>query len=564
MQTDVEQSRPALGLLDDPTVKQAGRYFLKAVLLVAALMLVGLTVPRLPAPCIPVILMAFALLSTCGALYYTVVGRLHKQYKLAAGGQLSHINRRWTWKLVGFLVLFLFSGFFFLLEAPKWDALEWALTWVAIPTYYGVFLLTQRYLKKEFAPAFYKANAMKWSFWIVGVLLCLVYAVLSLALPSVEYAGLADAFQQTAKPYAASPSALMNEVDKLVSLPDGITAFGIAQAAGISWPVAFACKFAVYASVFFGLVNQFGFCLLDADEVRSEFRILPSPDEGAADGNGRHGRPSDAPVRRAYFVAVAVVFVVASALFLTLEAVMAKAQASQEHTAIESFVNEQMDALVYMVDGAYVQTREWAENRDDYARQLAELRDERNEALTPLVDAYYERCRGNVDSYLEWYYGIAGGWAKFLKPFGNLGGDDAVKTFRERITQGADAGAIQEVYGSYQGRIDQLMKDASLLDLEDDLSRQLQAGEDAGGEPSGEDGNEPESGSEPESEHALDLWQPLSGWGSRSVVKDTLLNTDADVGREEMKEKLLALIEQARADTLAELQRDVFVPVVAG
>ena len=525
--------------------RQAKMYFLKAILLVACLMLVGLAAPYLPSVLIPIILVAFSLLSTCGALYYTVVNRLHKQYKLNAGGQLSHINRRWTWKMVGFLVLFLFSGFFFLLEAPKWDALEWVLTWLAAPVYYVVFLFAEQYLRKEFAPKFYKANAMKWSFWIVGVLLCLVYALLSLLLPSVDYGSLAEAFQQTAKPYAASPSALMCEVDKLTSLGDGIVAFGISQIADVSAPIAFVCRFAIYASVFFGLVNQFGFCLLGKDEIRSEFQLLPAREAEPEDDKTSDVLSSNT-IRRPYAIAVSVVLIVAMALYMALEAEAAKAQATQEHTAIEQFVNDQMDALVFLVDGAYEQTKEWSENRDSYAQQIEDLRHERNDALEPMIDEYYGRCEENIDSYLEWYYGIAGGWAKFLKPFGNLGGDDAVKTFLERITEGTDGDAIQEAYRGYQERIEQLKSEASLLNLNDPLEQQLQAGEadDAG------------SSDDDQADLTLDLWQPLSGWGSNSIVKDTLLNTDADVSRDQMKEKLLALIETARSDTMEKLQRD--------
>ena len=369
-------------------------------------MLLGRVAPILPVPLIPIVMVAFSAISTCGALYYTVVKRLRRQYELNAEGQLSRLNRKWMWKLVGFLLLFLASAFFFLLEAPKWDALEWALTWAAIPIYFAVFLFAEKRLKKEFGPRFYKARAMKWSFWIVGVALCIAYAALSLLLPSADYSSLSEAYQLAPKPFEGSPSALMDEVGELSSLMDGIVSFGIARASEAYGPIAFICKFVVYASVFFGLVNQFGFCLLNMSEIKSEFQLLPAHDERIVwEWEGRSYEDdsfreavlvaeedfteegTDDPhgeILARYIIAVAVVLVASIAIFLGLNYGVEKMRETEDYTAIEQFVNDTIATTTFVVDGALEQYR----TLEDYRNRIHELEDERNEGIAPLLDEY--------------------------------------------------------------------------------------------------------------------------------------------------------------------------------
>lgn len=522
------------------TIEQGRPYFIKAVILVAALMLLGMIAPYMSSFLIPFALVAFSAISTCGAMYYTVVKRFRRQYELNADGRLSGINRRWTFQLVGFLVAFLFSAFFFLLEAPKWDALEWVLTWAAIPVYFVVFAFSQERLKQEFGPKFYKARAMKWSFWIVGVVLCIVYALLSILLPSADYASLAEAFQKVPKPYEGAPSAIMDEAGKLSSLAQGITAFGIARATEVSLPIAIVCKFVIYASVFFGLVNQFGFCLLSKNEIKSEFQLLPGNDE-EPDWEATDNRSSRAAIRYPYIAAIAIVLVASVALFLALEFKAQEARETQEYTAIEKFVNEQIEQATFIVDGAY----EKVKNLEAYAKQIRELREERDEALTPMLDNYYDECRQNIGAYMEWYDGPSGAWAKFIKGIGDFGANDAINAFKDNVASVVGDTDIQSEYGQYQERINQLIYEASSLVSEDDGTQQLESLDYITAAMIGETYGE----------LTLNLWRPLDGPEGITAAKDVLLNTDANVGRDALSENISGLIDAAQADAFEELRQ---------
>lgn len=527
--------------MDRAVFQQAKWYFIKAVIVVACLMLAAQIAPYLPSVLIPLILVAFSLVSTMGALYYTVIDRLHRQYRLAKDGQLSRLNRKWTVRLVVFLIAFLISAIFFILEAPKWDVLEWVLTWLAIPLYYIVFRFMRSRLEREYARDFVKAHAMRWSFWIVGIALCIVYALLSVLLPTGEFDTLRAAFDSVPQPYAASSSALMDDVGKLAWYGDVLASYGLAQVSDGSPIIAFVCRFIIYAGVFFGLVNQFGFCLLDKDEVKSEFQLLPAVGEESTRGEGP---AKEEPIRWRYILVIAVVLVAATTLFLAAEFEAAKAKASREHTLIEAFVDEWTDNAVAIADGQLAEIRERDERRQNQAQWISELVQERNETLNPLIDEYYDCCRENVDSYLDWYDGVAGWWAKLWKGAGDTSANDAVKTFKERITEGANGANIEGIYRLYQGRIDTVRAEAAKDLSAEELTAIFGS---AAAAISGSQGSEADGGGPTQ---AINLWRPLD---DPATVSDVLLNTGDGADRESMRAKILDLIEQARADAFAQL-----------
>lgn len=498
-------------------------YFIKAALVVGCLMLAAWVAPYLPSVMVPIFILAYAVVATMGALYHTVIHRMHKQIKLTADGMLAKLNRKWTTWLIGYLVLFSVSGFFFLLSAPAWDAFEWLFTWCAIPVYYVVFLVIGRRFKKEYAPEYYKAQAMLWSFWITGAILCLSYALFTtLASIHGEFGTLREALQAAVDPYEHAPSALMAEASYLSSFADGLTNFAFAQAEKSSFWIGLGCQFAIYAFALFGLMNQFGFCLLSPEEVKSEFRILPA--EGDAGEEQKR-------IRTRYALIMVGALIVSYAVFLALEFETAKLQASGEVSALRSFVEEQRDRLILLVDELPERERqqEAAEEEIDVIKQR------RREELTPLIDGYYDDCVSNVGSYLDWYYGPFGRIAKLL---GNV--DDAAKTFKERVTAGVDDGLLSESYQKFQAQINDARSrwystyteglPASLREDVESVQEELMADE------------------------SIDLWPLLGEAKDDAELKRVLLSEGEDEDRESMEVRLTDFIDQVRASTLTLLQ----------
>ncbi len=502
---------------------QTFAYFIKAALVVGCLMLAAWAAPHLPSALIPFFVLAYAVVATMGALYHTVLHRLHKQKKLTADGMLAKLNRKWTMWLIGYMVLFSFSGFFFLLGAPAWDGFEWLLMWFAIPVYYGVFFLMQRRLRKEYAPEYYKAQAMLWSFWIAGAILCAAYALLVMLTGAhAEYSTLREAFDAAPHPYEHAPSLLMMEADYLSSFTDGLTNFAFAQVERASFIIGFVCQFALYALALFGLMNQFGFCLLTSDEVKSEFRILPADDEDDE---------AQKRIRLRYVLVLAGTLIVVSGVFWVLEFEAAKIHASGEVTVFRSFVEEQRDRLIALVDELPERERQL----DDAEEETDALKRQMREELAPLINGYYDACVSNIGSYLDWYYGPFGRVAKF---FGNV--DDAAKTFKERVTAGTDDVTISERYRWFQAQINDVYS-RLYASYAEGLPESLQAGV-----ASIQD--------RAQLNESIELWLSLGDEKNDDELKRVLLSNGEDEGRQFMEARLADFINAARAAALQRLE----------
>ncbi len=510
------------GLMGKILSTQEVMYFVKAIVLMACLTLVAKIAPHLPSVIIPLVLLAYAALSTAGALYFTVVNRLHKQKKLAKEGKISRLNRKWLWMMVGFLILSVASAFLFLLNAPTWDGLEWILVWVAVPLYFVAFKVAAHFLRREYAPKYYKAQAMRCSFWVVGVLLCLVYAFASIQLHQVaEYAGLEEAFRSIALPYQDAPSALMHEAEKVSSFTDGLATYAVSQVSNSFFLLGVACQFVVFASVIFCVLNQLRFCFLNWTEIRSELQILPADDDNEA----------KSPILKRYVIAISVVALTVLLLFLAFEFEVAKAQAVDDYTAIDEYIEAQKENVIHILGDGFEKGKEYVENRENYESLKEDLVEQRDEGIRPLIDEYYNRCLGNIGSYLDWYYSPFGAFARQFK---GMMRDDAVKTFKERVTDGSSAAEIEDKYNEYRNAMVALDNEMLAATLGDEASELIVAS----------------------SRKSINLWVILENSEGPAVIDGYLLNTEEDMDREHLEEKIKELIEMARESTLSFLEEN--------
>lgn len=423
--------------------------------------------------------------------------------------------------MVIFFIVFLVSGFFFLIEAPKWDVYEWAAIWLATPLYFGVYAIVQHLAKKEYRSTFQKSHAIRWSFWVVGVILCIIYAAIAQFSPLPHYDTLTEAFAQAPNLFESSPSALMSEAGIFSTATDGLVNYELSQLVGLSPTVGFICCFAIFATIFFGLVNQFSSCLLSFSEIKDEFRILPTFDEqlNIIEPENR--------VRVTYIAWIVLLSLAATAIFQVSNSYVAALQAQEKHTQLVTWIE--------------VKKRQVAEGFDRqkagevYGEEIKKCTNEMKKALTPLIEEYYEQCESNINSYLEWYDSVPGQFARFLKPFGSPLAEDAEKTFRERITQGTNSSEIESIYQEYQERLTNLRIEALRATTPTELDSLLQDYS-IGSNIQNESGR-----------YALDLWQPLS---KKGTINDVLLG---DLTTEELEQKIHDLIDQAQEETIISL-----------
>lgn len=98
-------------------------YLLNAFATVMSIWVVYLKSQLITAIALLPVFIAYSLMSTLGALYFTTIKRIHREYELAKEGRLSQINRKWPLRMAVFFIISLVSAFLFTLESPRWDAI---------------------------------------------------------------------------------------------------------------------------------------------------------------------------------------------------------------------------------------------------------------------------------------------------------------------------------------------------------------------------------------------------------------------------------------------------------
>ncbi|WP_165246944.1 hypothetical protein [Adlercreutzia sp. ZJ141] len=519
-------------VVEQSFIKDARDYFIKAIIAVAALTLIGKFAPNFPSFSFPFIFLAYALPSTIGAMYYVVTNRFHRQLRFNEKGKLSSFNRKWFVWLLGFFIFFLFSGFFFVLEAPEWDNLEWLLVWLAVPFYYIVFLFAQRAAKKELAPKFYKASAIKWSFFITVIVLSIIYAFMPVQAPWGDSATLEEALRNPLREFDISSCALLNEADKLSSFTDTLVTYGLNQIAVGSLAIAIVVRFVLCLSVFLGLVNIFSFCLLNWQEAKSVFQLLPVDEQEYANNSQ--------PTMKRYFLVIAGIWLVLALLFLGFEYEISKATAVAEHTAVDTIIDDLQKRTLRMtpdgmkeIDKLKEQDEERQTTSSDYREEFDRITQDKEINPKDQIEEYYNQCINNLDSYLDWYDGFGGRVTKIIKP---LGKQKALDKFRELVIDPVDKSGLEDKYAQY---IDKLYQNHNEY-----LSKMISTDPNAPSkEPASAEANEKE----------LELWECLNSENESFTVNDTLLNTDKNTDRSTHREKLIGLINKERDRVLRQL-----------
>lgn len=408
-------------------LKSSGRYFLTAASIVIVLFAIGKLAPYTPSFVFIFIFPLIAVPSTIGALYSVVVNRIYRQEKLTADGKFAFFNRRWSGWLLGFFALSLLSSVLFVLQSPKWETLEWVFLVIAVPMYYVVYLLAMNQVKKELTVPYRKAAAMKISFFITGAVLSLLYATVSVYYASTgESITMVEALGNQLRPFESSHVFLLNQLDFFSSFFDGLAYYVQARLSSF-FLVSFVYRFILYAGVFFGLVNLFGFSLLDCKEMKSEFRLLPDA----------KGQSSQTPLIKKYILILAGVWFVFSAVYLGAEFEMAKQYEINDGAVVE----DEMTGLL----------KDFAKAVDDTVDHEADLdlptiEEQMKAEATEVLNVYYDECAQNIDSYVEWTQSGFGGIASLTQSWGGFGEGMAKDAFMDKVAEPVDLSLVQRFY----------------------------------------------------------------------------------------------------------------------
>lgn len=484
-------------------VGRGASYLVKAAVLVGLLYAFGRYAGMLPPAGVAAVWAVLSAVSSLGLAYRHVVRKTIKQQAYyEAGGGLARINNGRFLCLVGSFALSAVFIAGFVLEAPAWEASEWVLVAAAVPVYPLVFLLVYRLMRRQLRPVHRISGAVGWSVWIAGALLCAAYLALCLAQPAATFESAAAAFDSVAQPFADSPSALMREAGVLAAFSDGLAAYGASKAAEVSGAGYLAIKVALNASAFFGVANLLGLCMLGWFELKRVFLPLeagPASDAGAdmgADASVVSGAsatapapapvplpaadapdagpgpvepapavvpasaPAPAPLRAAVATFVALPIMLAAA-FLVADAMVARAAQTQEYTAAERFVRDQMGLAVFVLDGHYYDQAAVEALLEEARVASAALSEEAEATLVPLINASFDARLANVDAYLDWYYSLPADYERLVTMVTGTVEDFMRDQFTANIEAGIDDTALEDALRDLAERAAALEEDTA-------------------------------------------------------------------------------------------------------
>lgn len=504
-------------------------YLLRAVPLVLILTIVGKFAPLFPSVIFPAILLLYAIPATLGPMYNVVAKRLFRQENYTPTGTLSNRNRRWTLWMAILFSLALFSALAFVLKSPSWSDSEWLLIWAAAILFYPIFQLIQHLSKKEYSPKLDKAKALTLSIIVTTIALCIAYALTSAGSSLGVQADFKETLPGRFMPFEQSSCTVLSELNKASTYADFLTQYGLSYIASSSYIVAFVIQIVLSASIFFGIVGQFGACLITRQEIKSEFQLLPS----------KHDEESEGRIRRRYVAVVAGIWIIASIAFLCVEYEWSKTRTSQSYTEIDQTLDEITGWIVLATDHSAEELTDMVENeegiqaiKDDYESERDRFIEKNESTLKEEIEIYYQNCSNNTDAYLDWYYGIQGGFARFVK---FLGKDMAADQFNSLVVNPIDSSSLENEYGNYISGLKSEYDEYRSAVVEYDPNRADMATveerfADVAGMPN--------------------LWPLWNSDAHDSIVEETLLASGSNIDRDSLKTMITEYIEAEKTALL--------------
>lgn len=479
-------------------LKQSIQYFIKAVLLVAVLFVIAKLAPSMPPLVLALVWAALSALVAIGYTYYGTIKKLQTQLTLKADGKLARLNEGRTIRLIiSFVVAaILMAGLIF--QAPGWDTPRWLLIGAAVPINYLVALGVGRVLFHEFEPRFALAKITQISAGITGVLLCVGYVIMLVVEPAHTFPSAYEAFMAMPQPFANSSSALLVEAGQYAALAQGIVAYGMAKVAEVSYGGYLIVSLVMVASAYFGFASLLSLCLINDAELKYVFYPLEvakaqalteladdsddakvakpdtlDADESAsnttvtsaeADADKPAPKKTAVPVKR-YIACACVLPVLLAGAYLVADAEAARVVETEEYSAAETFVREQVGVAAYVLDGKYYDqaaVEEILQQADVKAEQLSE---DAQAVLVPLINEAFDQRIANVDAYLDWYYSLPADYERLAQFFTGTIEDGMKEQLEARINEGVDDTALTDELTNYLTQAQQLREDL-LAELE--------------------------------------------------------------------------------------------------
>ena len=414
-------------------------YTLKAAVVLIALFAVSRCAPALPVWGIALVWALFSIVPAIGAAYHVVIGKTYKQKQYQDGAITARFNSGRTISLIVAFVVSAACMASILVESPKWDAAMWVLVVLAVPGYLGISMLVSRFLRKEYAPLLQESRIAVWSAALLGVVMCIVFAIAMWLQPAASYSCAAEAFLAVPRPFDDSASMIMSEFGKATAVIDGLTAYALAKAAEGSFWGYVIWRIALSAGMFFGVAGLLSACAISFQELKRVFTPLEN-DENRSD---------ERPLLKRYVVLSAALPIALAGGFVCADANATDIMSSREYTLAQEFARNSVSFAVYVYDGKYYDMQAVDDMLARAHEASEELSRDARERLVPLINASFDARVANVDAYLDWYYRLFGDWELLAQVVQGTAEDYAKEQFTAYIEEGIDDTELNAALGDY-------------------------------------------------------------------------------------------------------------------
>lgn len=412
-------------------------YLVKAALLVALLYIVSRLAPAMPVWFIAATWALLSLVPATGLAYHAVIDKTFNQKKFREG-----VARFTATRVVFFVAFYAVSAFCcagLLIGSPEWGLPMWVAIVLAVPLYIGVNILVRKVVNRLSAPLFIESCTAFVSAIATGILLFVVFVLLTCLQPPPSYSCAASAFLAAPKPFSSSPSALMSEMGDLAALVSGLSSYALAKAAETSYTGYVIWQAVIEFGAFSSIASMLAVCSIKPGELKRVFQQLGNPDDDER----------ERPVLRSYVAASVILPLVLVVGFVCADSEVQAITGAQQYTKVKDYIKQQVSLVVYEFDGKYYNPDVVNDLLERAKEDSSRISAEAEETLVPLINASFDKRVENVDSYLDWYYGLFSDWEHLASMITGDVEEFAKQKLEERIESGIDDSELNDKIEGY-------------------------------------------------------------------------------------------------------------------
>lgn len=343
----------------------------------------------------------FSLPIALSGIYSSTVRQIQRLESFANRGILFRFLSGRIFKVVFWVAQAIVMAFLVLIQFHTYSTLEWLLFFAVIPVFWVCFLACRKIVQGEYRSYLVTSKALSWARWLCAAVMVLLNLALGLAVAeSNQYTSLAESIAaQQASLQEMTGSAFVYEVSSSLAYYDGAKDYALSRIGEQDALTALALLGIGSLVLFYNAGAMLSSLLISRREYRRVFGPLSITDD-----------PAPVAIQR---IAITVAVTVFLSLFVYLPLSAYLEAWAQQSPNVANWRNQQalLVQRLEQIDDAYFQEGTFAAL--DAARIEALNRVELSlTSLQTQADLAFDTMEAHVDDYLDWYYSLAGEYAR--------------------------------------------------------------------------------------------------------------------------------------------------------